>query len=71
MTLSTCILDFCVLCVWSNCTECMTHWMEQRSHMTIWQCRPWFGCVWSSSERSILVWSGSTFCVQILDNLTI
>jgi len=20
---------------------------EQRSHMTIWQCRPWFGSIWS------------------------
>jgi hypothetical protein len=25
---------------------------EQRSHMIIWQCRPWFGTTWSISERS-------------------
>jgi len=25
---------------------------EQRSHMTIWWCRPWFGFAWSGSEQS-------------------
>jgi len=38
---------------------------EQRPHMTIWQCRPWFGSAWHGSEGS-----GLWLRMQTYDNLT-
>jgi len=38
---------------------------EQRLHITIWQCRPWFGSARYRSE-----WSGSALRTQTYDNLT-
>ena len=43
---------------------------EHRSHMIIWQCRPWFGSTQSGSEWSGLAWSGSVLHTQISHDLT-
>jgi len=40
-----------------NCHSTLHNISEEwRSHMTIWQCRPWFGSTWSSSEWYSLAW---------------
>jgi hypothetical protein len=72
-----CFVSFCVLFV----CKCVLYslppggypiavhkyiiYQECRSHMTMWQCRPWFGSMWSGSEWSSLMRSGSALHTQI------
>jgi hypothetical protein len=43
---------------------------EPRSHLTVWQCRPWFYSMWSNSEWASLVWFISVPHMPIEGNLT-